>query len=298
MKPFSLQWIISDQEAGVIIRDFLKEKAISRQALTDIKYKGGSITVNGQPLTVRYRLQANDILVVTFPKEAANEEMIVEYQPFDIVYEDESILLINKEAGIPSIPSREHPCGTLANRLLGYYEKIGLQSTVHIINRLDKDTSGLMLVAKNRYVHHLFSMQQQVKEIKRTYVALVHGTILEEGGTIDAPIGRKETSIIEREVRQDGQHAVTHYKVLQCLADMTLVKLQLETGRTHQIRVHMAYRGYPLVGDDLYGGKVDILNRQALHSQAIDFYHPILQTRLSFFIPLASDMNEVISKRS
>lgn len=296
MKPFSLTWMITSEEEGVLVRDYLKSKAISRQALTDIKYKGGCILVNEQAVTVRYLLKAGEQLCVVFPVELPSEEMMVAHMPFTIVYEDDSLLVVNKEAGMPSIPSREHPTGTLANALLGYYEKIGLQSTVHLVNRLDKDTSGLMIVAKNRYVHHLFALQQRTHDVARTYIALVHGCISEENGTIDAPIGRKGDSIIEREVRQDGQHAVTHYRVLRRLKEMTLVQLQLETGRTHQIRVHMAYRGYPLIGDTLYGGRDNLLTRQALHSQHLVFYHPILEQEMMFDAIVPMDMQEAMKE--
>lgn len=296
VNAFQLKWTIEKEHAGMLIREFLlEEKGISRRALTDIKFKGGTILLNGHPVTVRAVLEEGDCLAVQFPPETPSCGMKGEDIPLDIIYEDSFILIINKPPFMPSIPSREHPKGTLANALIHYYEKIGLQSTVHIVNRLDKDTSGLMIIAKNRFVHSLFSLEQKNKRIERTYEAVVHGLVEYDSGTIDAPIGRKEESIIERVVRNDGQDAITHYRVIKRLKDRTLVSLKLETGRTHQIRVHMSHIGHPLVGDDLYGGKKDWIRRQALHSKNIRFYHPLLGKELEFSTPLPEDMKNLIT---
>ncbi len=183
--------------------------------------------------------------------------MVGEDIPIEVIYEDEVLLVINKPSGMNTIPSREHPSGSLANALIGYFQKIGLQATTHIVTRLDRDTSGLVLVAKYRYFHHLFSEQQKSGAIKRTYTALAEGQLNELSGVIEEPIGRKKDSIIEREVRRDGQYALTRYQVLKRYPQFTLLELHLETGRTHQIRVHLSYLGHPLLGDDLYGGKVE-----------------------------------------
>jgi len=275
----------------MLLRDFLKRNDISKKALTDIKFNGGLILVNGEEKTVRTVLNTDDLVKVQFPCEIFSEDLVVEYVPFEIVYEDEFVLVINKPFGIPSIPSREHPKGTIANGLLYYFSQIGLQSTVHIVTRLDKDTSGLMLIAKNRFVHHLFS-KNGLEHIQRKYKAFVHGQLKDSSGFIDAPIGRKDDSLIEREVRQDGQKAVTHYEVISFNEKYSLLRLQLETGRTHQIRVHLSFIGHSLVGDDLYGGLVETLKRQALHSYAIQFYHPFHQKNYFFEIGLPDDLAE------
>lgn len=212
----------------------------------------------------------------------------------DIVYEDEWCLVINKPPFVPTIPSREHPGGTLANGLLDYYRENGIAATIHAVNRLDKDTSGLMLVAKHRFAHSLFSSMQKQGSIKRTYAALVEGALTEESGIIDAPIGRKEESIIERTVREDGQDAVTQYQVMSSAEKYTLVTLRLETGRTHQIRVHMAYIGHPLCGDSLYGGSRDLIGRQALHSRVLSFFHPLLEKEMTFEAEIPADMQAVL----
>lgn len=296
MKAFQLQWLISSKDDGVILREFLREKHISKAALTDIKYYGGHISVNGKEENVRYKLKEGDFVVVTFPKEKRSESMKPEKVPFEIVYEDDHCLVINKPPYLSSIPSREHPTGSLANGLLDYYDQKNEPHTVHIVNRLDRDTSGLMLVAKHRFSHSLFSKAQQKKEIKRTYVAVVHGILKQDEGIIQAPIARKSDSIIERTVSESGQPAVTHYRVQKRLQDKTIVELQLETGRTHQIRVHMAYIGHPLCGDTLYGGNKFEIDRQALHSYQIHFYHYILGKSFTFTCPLPNDMEKLIVK--
>jgi 23S rRNA pseudouridine1911/1915/1917 synthase len=290
---FELQWFVSEHHEGLMIKEFLKEKEISRVALTDIKFKGGKILVNNMEVNVRYVLKAEDIVTIIFPPENPSEGVIGEKINLEILFEDQYILVINKPAGMSTIPSREHPIGSLANALLGYYEEIGMRATAHIVTRLDRDTSGIVLIAKHRHVHHLLSKQQQNGHVKRTYEAFAEGSLKLEMGSIEDPIGRKTDSIIEREVRNDGQYACTHYKVLKRYKDFTHVELQLETGRTHQIRVHMSFIGHPLLGDDLYGGNLLKIKRQALHCKQIHFLHPFSGMEMNFTAPLPLDMDEI-----
>ncbi|GHH98455.1 RluA family pseudouridine synthase [Neobacillus kokaensis] len=288
---FQLKWEIDDHNAGLLIKDFLKIEEISRTALTDIKFKGGSILVNKETVNVRYKLQTGDELIVIFPLESPSEGAKGEDLPLTILFEDEFLVVINKPAGMNTIPSREHPSGSLANALVGYYEKLGFCSAPHIVTRLDRNTSGIVLVAKHRHVHHLFSLMQRKGQVYRTYEAIASGIIPDDSGTIAAPIGRKEDSIIEREVREDGQYACTHYQVIERHHKFTHVELKLETGRTHQIRVHMSYLGYPLMGDDLYGGPTnEMMDRQALHCKKIIFTHPLTHEKMIFTAPLPPDM--------
>ncbi|MFT8322348.1 MAG: RluA family pseudouridine synthase [Bacillus sp. (in: firmicutes)] len=296
MVVFQLKWSIDKKEAGSNIKDFLKKKEISKAALTAIKFNGGKISVNEKEENVRYILQNNDRLTVMFPKEDPSEGLISEKIPFPIVYEDEFLLVVNKKDGMSSIPSREHPTGSLANALVGYYQEKGIEATVHIVTRLDKDTSGLVLIAKHRHIHHLLSKQQKEGTVKRTYRAFAEGKLPLAEGVIEKPIGRREDSIIEREVRSDGQYARTRYKVCHYYSTFTFVELQLDTGRTHQIRVHLSDLGYPLVGDDLYGGGRKRLKRQALHCANLVFNHPITLQPLSFSSSLPEDMNELIKR--
>jgi len=293
-QQFQMKWVIGESNAGKLVREFLKEEEISRTALTDIKFKGGNILVNGEEVNVRYRLAWSDILTVIFPSESPSEGLLGENVPLSILYEDEYLLVVNKPAGMNTIPSREHPAGSLANALIGYYQRCGLQATTHIVTRLDRDTSGIVLIAKHRHVHHLFSMMQQKGQVKRTYEAFAEGEMQQENGTIVAPIGRKDDSIIEREVRKDGQYACTHYQVLARYNGFTHLELVLETGRTHQIRVHMSFLKHPLLGDDLYGGDVSQINRQALHCKKISFIHPFLNDEMIFTAPLPRDMGNLL----
>jgi 23S rRNA pseudouridine1911/1915/1917 synthase len=296
LKPFVLSWSITEKDEGKLVREFLKEQNISKTALTDIKFHGGGIYVNGEFVTVRHMLRAGERLEVHFPPEQRSAGMISEPLPLDIVYEDDYLLVVNKPPFMSTIPSREHPTGTLANALLYYYDQQQLQTTIHVVTRLDRDTSGLLLVAKHRHVHHLLSELQKRGRIKRRYEAICHGELQQDSGTIDAPIGRKSNSIIEREVREDGQKAVTHFKVLKRMKGYTHVSLQLETGRTHQIRVHMAYLGHPLVGDELYGGERGKLQRHALHSKELSFFHPFFNKECHFVSELREDMKQLIEK--
>ncbi|EIT84610.1 pseudouridylate synthase [Fictibacillus macauensis ZFHKF-1] len=295
MAKFVLRWIVEPSQTG-LLRDFLRNKQLSKKAVTDIKFSGGKLLVNHQEVTVRKKLSAGDAVEVHFPKEPISEQMIPISMALDILYEDEHLLVVNKEAGLPTIPSRYQKHGSLAQGVLAYYIERGVDATFHGINRLDKDTSGLVMIAKHRFAHSLFSKQQKEKQIKRAYIAIAHGRFVTKKGTIDAPIGRKEDSLIERMVRADGQRAVTHYEVLQEneVRNDSVVKLRLETGRTHQIRVHMAHRHNPLLGDDLYGGRCDHIPRQALHSYEVTFVHPFTAETMTLAAPLPSDMKQLL----
>ncbi|MBS4188898.1 RluA family pseudouridine synthase [Bacillus sp. FJAT-49705] len=294
MSRFQLKWKITSNDENKLIKDFLKEKEISKTALTDIKFKGGSISVNEKEETVRYTLKRGDVLVIKFPEEMPSEGVKGEKIPLDILYEDDYVIVVNKQACMSTIPSREHPTGSLANALIGYYEQIGLKATTHIVTRLDRDTSGIVLVAKHRHVHHLLSEQQRRGRINREYEALAEGLILADHGVIEQPIARKSDSIIQREVSQTGQYACTRFKVIRRLDSYTHVRLKLETGRTHQIRVHLSHIGHPLIGDDLYGGDVDLLTRQALHCCMLSFYHPFLEKNIFFKQELPIDMMQLL----
>ncbi|MFD2973668.1 RluA family pseudouridine synthase [Peribacillus deserti] len=292
--PFSLEWTVQECDSGKLLRDFLGEQHISRSSLTDIKYNGGSILVGQEEVTVRYVLKTDDRIEVIFPKEQISAGLTKENLPLDIIYEDHYLLVISKPPLMNTIPSRDRPAGSIANALAGYYDRTNISSTIHIVTRLDRDTSGIMLVAKHRHVHHLLSEQQKKGSVNRYYEAIVEGVIPESTRMINAPIGRKETSIIEREVREDGKPACTTVEVLEKLPCATHILLKLMTGRTHQIRVHMSHIGYPLAGDDLYGGSRKHIKRQALHCSKLAFYHPFLEKELTFTKELPQDMKTLI----
>ncbi|PLR78806.1 RNA pseudouridine synthase [Bacillus sp. V3-13] len=292
---FKLKWEIASGDANKLIREFLREKHISKTALTDIKFKGGNIRVNGDDVTVRHILNEGDCLEVIFPKEERSEGVKGEKIPLSIIYEDPYVLVVDKPAGMSTIPSREHPSGSLANALIGYYQEKDIDATAHIVTRLDRDTSGIVLIAKHRHVHHLLSQQQRSGQVNRVYQALCEGYIAEDGGKIVEPIARKADSIIEREVNPAGQYACTHFKVLARFDRFTHVELKLETGRTHQIRVHLSHLGHPLLGDDLYGGSRQYITRQSLHCSSLVLWHPILGQELNFCAALPEDMKHVIN---
>lgn len=294
MKQFQIQWLIEEKDQGKLVKQFLKEQQISKRALTDIKFNGGDILINDTHVNVLHMLQKGEILTLIFPIENISEQMKPESLPLTIIYEDEYLLVIHKPQGMNTIPSFTHPTGSLANALLGYFQNNNLYATIHIVTRLDRDTSGLVLVAKHRHIHHLFSQMQQKNEVKRMYEAFCHGIIKEKTGTIHAPIARKKDSIIERCVASDGQVAITHYEVLNEFNDYSHIRLQLETGRTHQIRVHLSSIGHPLLGDTLYGGKKDLVSRQALHCSYLQFIHPITLKSMEFRIPLNNDLHNLV----
>ncbi|MDM5213736.1 RluA family pseudouridine synthase [Peribacillus sp. NJ4] len=291
---FSLTWSVFEEDSGSLLREFLSKCDISKRALTDIKFKGGFIQLNGVEVTVRERIETGDTVTVIFPPEQGSEGLLPEPIPLNVRYEDEFVLVVAKPPSMNTIPSREHPNGSLANGLAGYYRKTGIQATIHIVTRLDRDTSGLVLIAKHRHIHHLLSEQQKSGQVKRRYQAIAEGTVDGPEGEIVAPIGRKSTSIIEREVREDGRYARTLFKVLAHTGSHTFLNLELQTGRTHQIRVHMAHIGHPLAGDDLYGGSRSSIPRQALHCFELKFLHPFTKKMMLFQEELPEDMTRLL----
>src|SRR5690606_14813142 len=291
MKPFQLTYTAESQS---LLREALGEWGISKRTLASVKYGGGQILVNGAEVTVRHLLEKGDAVTVIFPNEEHGKGLLAEDGNLDIVYEDDALLIVEKPPLQNTIPSREHPFGSLANIVAKHFNDHGIPSTLHIATRLDRDTSGLVCIAKNRHIHHMISMQQQEKKMKRRYEALVHGLVEKDEFTITAPIGRKNTSIIEREVREDGQFAETEVRVIKRLPDYSHISLQLNTGRTHQIRVHLAHIAHPLVGDDLYGGKRERLDRQALHCTELELIHPVSGEKLFFSSSLNEDMQALV----
>lgn len=284
-------------EAGMLLRDYLLEVvSLSNRLVKRLKAHPNGLRINGQHKTVRYVLQVDDVLDICFPPEEVSHMMVGEDLDLSIVYEDDAILVLDKPAGMPTIPSYIHPNKTLANGILGYYKKKQLPYTVHIVTRLDKDTSGLVLVAKHQHSHALLSNEQRKQTLSRKYLAFVEGNMTTDCATIDLPIGRKAGSIIERVVREDGQQARTHYQVLERFDAYSFVEAELETGRTHQIRVHFSTIGHPLVGDDLYGGSIDTFKRQALHCSELSFVHPFTKKDLHFTSNVPNDMRDFHQK--
>lgn len=287
-----LDYRISADEAGVSIKDFLKAKGYSRQNLVELKKMKESILVNGKWEYVTCRLQEGDHLRIHIREKESSEKIVPVELAFEIMYEDEDILVINKPADMPTHPSLNNYDNTLANAVAYYFEKKGQTFCFRCINRLDRDTTGLTVLAKHMVSCSMLQDDMLQRRIIREYLAIVDGVLADDEGTIDAPIGRKDGSTIERMIDyEQGERAVTHYKVLERRKDMTLVSLKLETGRTHQIRVHMASIGHPLIGDFLYHPGDDRMGRQALHAWHLSFVHPITKEEMAWEAPVPDDMN-------
>ena len=292
MTNIILKYTIREEQ---VLREFLLANNISRKTLTRIKFDSdGSIKVNGREENVRYLLKINDIVEITLPSENFSEVVRFIDKPIDIVYEDPYFLIVNKEINLPSIPSRNLEDESLLERVNYYFKNKSINTIPHIVTRLDKNTSGLVLIAKHRHVHALFSNMA----IDKYYTALVNGKVV-DNEIIEAPIRRVSSSIIEREVGEGGEFAKTEYWLEEYISekDISVVKLKLYTGRTHQIRVHMKYRGYPLLGDGLYGGDMRLIPRQSLHCSNLAFIHPITDEMINVRVDLPNDMTNVITNK-
>jgi 23S rRNA pseudouridine1911/1915/1917 synthase len=290
-------WTVAEKEAQQV-KYFLKEQGISKGLLAKIKFQGGRIEVNDQEENVLYKVKAGDRVTITIPDEGEHETLLVDDQPLDIVFEDEHYLVVNKPAGVASIPAQYHPNGTMANRVKAYYKAQNYRNQViHIVTRLDRDTTGLMLFAKHGFAHALLDQELRKKAVTKMYQAIVGGAIhrLQEHGEINGPIGRDETSLLKRTVLASGKEAKTEYWLLQAKADRALVNIRLHTGRTHQIRVHFEALGCPLFGDELYGGTLERgIERQALHCWQLNFTHPFTKKSIHLTSPLAQDMQQIM----
>ena len=258
----------------------------------------GNIRVNGQPVKPKYKLAVGDQVVIE-PEVPQKVDLTPEKIPLDIVYEDDDVIVVNKPQGMVVHPAPGHPNHTLVNALL-YHSPL---STINgefrpgIVHRIDKDTSGLLMVAKNDLAHRSLAAQLKAKTNQREYVALVHGVIKQDAGTINAPIGRSKKDRKKQAVVSDGRHAVTHFKVLHRFRHYTLVSCRLETGRTHQIRVHMKSIGHPLAGDPLYGPRKTLPGRgQYLHARLLGFKHPRTGKELVFTAPLPEYFQQMLDK--
>ena len=287
------EYQITAAEEGRKIGDFLREKGYSRHLLRQLKETEDGLLRNSQPTFTTVALKAGDRIRVRLLEKAEGSEAIMPAPlPFEIVYEDEDLLVVNKPADMPIHPSFQNHGNTLADALTWHYQQHGEDFVYRCINRLDRDTTGLLIVAKHLLSASILSDMVGKREIHREYLAIVKG-IPPENGTISAPISRKKGSAILREVNfETGEPAVTHFARLEIRNGLSLVSLKLETGRTHQIRVHMGYIGCPLIGDYLYYPECSRISRQALHSHRLSFLHPLTGKALSFTAPLPEDMKK------
>ena len=289
--------IVTSEDDGKEVRQITREYFDFSARLRN-RIKREKLTMkNGAYAEGWHKVSEGDVISITLPGEHSN--FPPENIPIDIVYEDDDLMVINKQPGIVVHPTKGHPAGTIANALSNYMEQSGDIFKIRFVNRLDRDTSGLLLVAKNAYCQNHITDQMRKDLIHKRYIAIVRGTMDSESGTIDLPIGRPDPEDIRRGVIADGAPSVTHYQVLEHLKDHTLVELLLETGRTHQIRVHLSHIGHPVAGDTLYGEEdAGLIGRQALHAAGLSLIHPITKEPVEFEAPLPDDMREAIRKLS
>lgn len=296
LEPLTFFRIVSKDRAGTLLRDFLiQELRLSRTAINKVKHGGGALLVNGAPVTVRALLLENDQITVIFPPEIMGKGISSEEMPLNVLFEDEFVLILDKPAYLATVPGYHYRQKALANGVSYYLQQQQKAYTAHPVTRLDRNTTGTVLFAKHSVAHDWFVRMQRERALYRTYLAIVHGHLSRHKGTISAPIDRKEGSIIERCVSVRGKQAVTHYEVVKEMSSSSLVAVTLETGRTHQIRVHFSYIGHPLIGDALYGGSTLPIERQALHSMELRFQHPYTRRPIKVTSPLPEDMQALIT---
>ncbi|MFD2671304.1 RluA family pseudouridine synthase [Marinicrinis sediminis] len=293
---------ISEQEEGWSVKAILHHKMnLSRKLVSRLKYTEQGITLNGRRVWTNTKVTAGDTVEIRMVKEQS-DDILPQPIPLDILYEDDSLLMVNKQAGIIVHPTLGHYKDTLANGVVHYWQQKGESYRFRPVHRLDQDTSGVICIAKNPYVQQAIQEQMHAFTVHKQYLAVVRGRLPRPHGTIDAPIERDPENPHYRMVIAEGARAVTRYKVHQASEEASLVQLQLETGRTHQIRVHMAHLGHPLIGDPLYGDP-DLnlryeIDRQALHAAELGFEHPVTKEPLLFQAPLPADMRELLDRLS
>lgn len=290
-----LEYIVQKDDDN--IRQILKNKFnMSDRFIVKLKHNN-CINLNNEKTHIWNSIKEGDLLVI--------KEDFIEDTPnivpnssikLNIIFEDDYLLLVNKDAGLPVHPSSSHYEDSLSNGVKAYFEKIGLKKLIRPVNRLDKNTSGIVVFAKNEYVQDLLIKQMEKNIFKKYYIAILDGIVKQNEGTIRANISRKEGSVIERKIDENGTEAVSHFKVIKRLTEknITVVEYTLETGKTHQLRLHSKYIGHPIIGDSLYFETSNLINRQALHSYKIEFIHPITKELKIFETELPQDIKALI----
>lgn len=287
---------ITPAQAGASVQTILRrDLSLSAAAVRRAKALADGILLDGEPVFTNGRVEAGQVLSVAVGDQRGSDQIAPVPGPLHIVYEDEDLVIVDKAGGVPVHPSQGHHGDTLANFLLAHYAAQGLIAAFHPVNRLDRGTSGLMAVAKHAHAHEKLQEQLQNGQLRRTYLAVCEGVPVPRRGCVDAPIARAPGSVLKRQVCPQGAQARTHYEVLRTGNGRALVRLSLETGRTHQIRVHLAHLGCPLAGDFLYGTELPQLpGRFALHSAAIRLRQPVTGESLSFSSPLPPALENLL----
>ena len=289
-----ITYTISADEDGRTVERVLRSKGFSRHLLIQTKYTQNGLLLNGKPVRTNEKVQSGLVLSAAVINSEPNEHMQPVELPLTIVYEDEDIIVINKPAGMPVHPSQGHYDDTASNALAWYFAQQNEPFVARSIGRLDRDTSGLVLFARHELSACILAEQMRNREIHREYRAICTG-VLPENGIIDAPIARAHGSTIERIISEEGEQAVTHFTCLEVKNGFSLAAVKLETGRTHQIRVHMKHIGHPLPGDFLYNPDYRVIHRQSLHSYRLAFTHPITKESMQFTAPIPPDMLAILA---
>ena len=296
------EYIVSQEEKGKRLDTYIPsvDTDITRTSAQRL-IEDGNILVNGKNAKVSYKIQENDKISVEIP-EPKQIELKAQNIPIEIIYEDSDIIVVNKPKGMVVHPANGNPDGTLVNAIMAICKDslsgIGGEIRPGIVHRIDKDTSGLLIVAKNDNAHVKMSEQIKNHEVKKTYIALVRGVFKENEATIDMPIGRSTSDRKKMSVNKNGKNAITHIKVLKRFDKYTLLKVNIETGRTHQIRVHLSHIGYPIVGDYTYSNgknEFDVIG-QCLHAQKLEFKHPITQKDMCLEAELTQYFKDILDK--
>lgn len=291
----NLSYQIDKDEHYDNVLHVLKEQFfLSDRLITKLK-KANKIYLNSLPTYTKKSVTVGDTVSVLIDFEEDNSNIVASNIPLNIIYEDDYLLVLNKPANIAIHPSILHFYNSLSNGVKFYFDKLGLKKKIRIVNRLDRNTSGIVILAKNEYIQECLIKQMKTNEFKKEYLAIAKGILESKSGTLNFPIARKEGSIIERTVTSDGDSAITHYDVVKEFNNLSLVHIVLGTGRTHQIRVHFSHIGHPILGDTLYGSPSELINRQALHSYKLTFIHPVTKKVVSLEAPLPNDIKNIIN---
>ena len=291
-----LEYIVDNLTKYETIKQVLKEEFLMSDRLIKKLKQSNQIYLNNIPININKTLKIDNSLTINLDFVETSDNIVPTEMELDILYEDDALLIVNKPPFMPVHPSMDHFEDSLSNGVKYYFNSIGLKRKIRPVNRLDKNTSGIVIFAKNEYIQECLIKQMKSSNFRKEYLALIDGILEENNQIINAPVSRKENSIIERCVSLDGDVAITEVELLNTFDNYSLIKCILKTGRTHQIRVHMKHIGHSILGDDLYGEKSELINRQALHAYRVSFIHPIAKNKIEILAELPKDIKNLIEK--